>query len=99
MSAGGGATITHAGETLRFTGELTRAQIAGLWRQLPKTLDGVREIDLGAVARIDSAGLALLSLLAARCGSGVVRGSPTGLEELRGAYRLAPGTLAFAYGA
>jgi phospholipid transport system transporter-binding protein len=48
------------------------------------------------VARVDSAGVALLAELATRSGTTVViDGTPPGLVELRAAYRLAP-TLAFA---
>lgn len=88
-------TIAHAGGTLRFAGPLTRAHIAPLWSQLPKGFDGTHAFDLTAVERIDSAGLALLSLLAARCDAVSIIGSPPGLVELRAAYRLAP-SLAFA---
>ena len=54
------ASVTRAGEALRFAGVLLRAQVPALWKQLP-AIDGVRVLDLGAVASIDSAGLALLA--------------------------------------
>lgn len=88
------ATIARTGETLRFGGALLRGGIAALWPQVPTVLDGVRRIDLTAVERIDSAGLALVSLLAARCGAVGIDGSPEGFAELRAAYRLGHG-LAF----
>jgi phospholipid transport system transporter-binding protein len=88
------ATITRTGETLRFDGALLRGGIAALWPRITPALDGVRRFDLTAVERIDSAGLALVSLLAARCGAVDIDGSPEGFAELRAAYRLGHG-LAF----
>lgn len=88
------ATIACTGETLRFGGALLRGGIAALWPQVPTALDGVQRFDLTAVERIDSAGLALVSLLAARCGAVEIDGSPEGYAELRAAYRLGHG-LAF----
>lgn len=90
----GPATIARNGETLRFGGALLRGGIAALWPQVPVALDGVTRIDLTAVERIDSAGLALVSLLASRCGTVAIDGSPEGFAELRAAYRLGHG-LAF----
>ncbi len=90
----GGPTLTRSGDTLRFDGALLRGGIAALWPQVPGALDGVQRIDLTAVERIDSAGLALVSLLAARCGAVAIDGSPEGFAELRAAYRLGHG-LAF----
>lgn len=87
-------TIARTGETLRFGGALLRGDIAALWPQVPAALDGVTRIDLTAVERIDSAGLALVSLLATRCGTVAIDGSPEGFAELRAAYRLGHG-LAF----
>lgn len=90
------ASVRCDGDALVFTGALLRDDVAALWRQVPKTLDGVRRLDVRAVERIDSAGLALLAELCARTGSEVaVAGAPDGLAELRGAYRLSP-TLGFA---
>ena len=86
--------IVRTGETLRFDGALLRGDIAALWPLAPIALDGVRCFDLTAVERIDSAGLALLSLLAARCGAVRIDGNPEGFTELRAAYRLGHG-LAF----
>jgi phospholipid transport system transporter-binding protein len=87
-------SIVRADETLRFEGPLRRDAIAALWTRVPDDLHGVRRFDLGAVASIDSAGLALVSLLAARCGPVEIEGSPDGFAELRAAYRLGHG-LAF----
>lgn len=86
--------IVRADETLRFEGPLHRDAIAALWLRIPEDLQGVRRFDLGAVGSIDSAGLALVSLLAARCGAVEIEGSPEGFAELRAAYRLGHG-LAF----
>lgn len=89
------ARMERAGDALRFTGTLQRAEVAALWKQLPK-LDGVRRLDLTGVDRVDSAGLALLAEIASRCGAAVqVDGEPAGLQDLRSAYRLDAG-LAFA---
>lgn len=86
--------IVLAGETLRFKGPLHRHAVAALWLRIPADLRGVRLFDLDAVESIDSAGLALISLLAARCGTVEIAGSPEGFAELRAAYRLGHG-LAF----
>lgn len=79
--------VGRAGEVLRFAGALSRANVPALWKRLP-ALDGVRRLDLRAVASVDSAGLALLAELAARTGATAVDGEPPGLAELRSAYRL-----------
>ena len=76
------------GDTLRFQGPLTRDSVPVHWGRLPADHRGVKRFDLRAVAYIDSAGLALLSLLATRCGGVEVEGDPEGLADLRGAYRL-----------
>ncbi len=88
------SSIVQTGETLRFEGPLQRSAIAALWSRVPRDLQGVRRFDLRAVESIDSAGLALISLLAARCGAVEIDGSPEGFAELRAAYRLGHG-LAF----
>jgi phospholipid transport system transporter-binding protein len=82
------ARIARDGETLRFDGSLIRAVVPGLWPTSNASVEGVRRFDLRAVDRVDSAGLALLSLLAERCGEVAIDGSPAGLSELRAAYRL-----------
>ncbi|MEO6155651.1 MAG: STAS domain-containing protein, partial [Thermomonas sp.] len=56
---------------------------------LPANMTNVRRIDLSAVERLDSSGLALLSTLSSRAeGSVSVVGNPPGLDALRAAYRL-----------
>jgi phospholipid transport system transporter-binding protein len=85
------AGIRRDGDALVFTGALLRDDVARTWRQASAALDGVRRFDVQAVARIDSAGLALLAELAARAGGAIaVDGAPAGLAELRAAYRLDP---------
>ncbi len=89
------AQVTRAGEALSFAGVLSRGQVAGLWRRMPP-LDGVKSLDLGAVAAIDSAGLALLAEIAERTGTvpDVIvspDAPPEGLSELQAAYRLDAG--------
>jgi len=83
--------VHRDGDALVFAGALLREDVAALWRPASSALDGVRRLDVTAVERIDSAGLALLAELAARAGGDVaVDGAPAGLAELRGAYRLSP---------
>ncbi len=81
-------TLTRNGDALAFAGALDRASVATLWPQAQALLAGVRRLDLNAVTRVDSAGLALLAELAARIGDVTVTGRPDGLDELRAAYRL-----------
>ncbi|WP_250064087.1 STAS domain-containing protein [Stenotrophomonas mori] len=81
--------------TLHLTGTLDRAAATRLWPQLLGQAARLRHLDLGAVERVDSAGVALLAELAARIRANghaaTLSGSPAGLEELCAAYRLAPG--------
>lgn len=85
------AGLRRDGDALVFTGALLRDDVAALWRQVPKALADMRRLDVRAVERIDSAGLALLAELAAQAGGDVViDGTPEGLVELRSAYRLSP---------
>jgi phospholipid transport system transporter-binding protein len=82
-------TLVVDGDTLRFGGDLLRDAVPGALASAPADLRAIRRFDLGAVDAIDSAGLALLSLLADRCGGGVaIVGDPAGFSELRRAYRL-----------
>jgi phospholipid transport system transporter-binding protein len=91
------ASLSRDGDALVFTGALLRSAIATLWPSASKTVDGVRRFDLRAVERIDSAGLAFLSQLAALAGGDVaIDGTPAGLAELSAAYRLSS-SLAFAH--
>ena len=80
--------LVRDGGTLRFRGRLSRDAVAGLWARLAADPAGLRHLDLCAVESIDSAGLALISLLATRSGGVSVEGCPEGFAELRGAYRL-----------
>ena len=91
------AGVAREGDALRFSGALLGANAPGAWRlAIALPLQGVHRFDLGAVARVDSAGVALLAELAARCGGEItLGGDPAGLSELRAAYRLSP-SLAFA---
>lgn len=89
-STDGKSSAVRAGEILRFTGALLRGDIAALWPQVSTLLDGTRRIDLTAVERVDSAGLALLAELAERVDGLLIDGAPAGLTELRAAYRLNP---------
>lgn len=88
------AALHVSGDTLRVEGALVRAAVVRLWPQVPAALPGVVRLDLTATNRIDSAGLALLALVAGRCadgGAGLhVDGEPPGYAALRAAYRLGP---------
>lgn len=85
------AAVHREGGALVFSGALLRDDVARLWPAAIAALDGARSLDLAAVPRIDSAGLAMLSALSARTGGGLApTGSPEGLAELRAAYRLSP---------
>lgn len=87
--------VRRDGDALIFSGALLRDGVTALWKQIGAPA-GVRRLDLRAVERLDSAGLALLAELAARAGAEVtIDGEPVGLTELRAAYRLTP-NLAFA---
>ncbi len=87
------ASVQRNGTALVFGGVLDRTAVTTLWPSL-SSLEGVRQLDLTAVTRVDSAGLALLAELAARLrGQGSapdIVGSPAGFNELSAAYRLAP---------
>jgi len=96
MPASDALQVTRDGDTLVFSGALSREAIASAWSRALAQVAGVRRLSLEAVPSVDSAGLALLAELAARAGGGItVVGTPRGLDELRSAYRLDP-TLAFA---
>ena len=91
------SAVARDGDCLRFHGPLQRGAVAGLWKAALPLVAGVQRIELADVTAVDSAGIALLAELAARSGADPrVEGSPPGLAELRGAYRLGPG-LAFAH--
>lgn len=89
MPASERTSVRRDGGSLVFSGALLRDAVAGLWPDAVAALDGAGRLDLTAVPRIDSAGLAMLSALSARTDGGMaISGSPEGLEELRAAYRL-----------
>ena len=71
---------------------LDRAAATAAWPALLAQLPGAQVLDVAAVQRLDSAGLALLAEAADRLsaqGAAVqVTGAPEGLAELRAAYRL-----------
>lgn len=95
--ASSASQVRRDGDALIFSGALLRGGVTALWKQIGAPT-GVRRLDLRAVERLDSAGLALLAELAARAGAGAdvaIDGEPAGLAELRAAYRLTP-NLAFA---
>ncbi|PJJ97721.1 anti-sigma B factor antagonist [Lysobacteraceae bacterium NML91-0213] len=82
-------TVVREGDALVFAGALLRDGVSALWPAALRVVGGARRFDLGAVTRIDSAGLALLSALSAQAGGDVlVVGEPAGLLELRAAYRM-----------
>ena len=89
------ATLRRDGDTLRLGGALVAAAIAGLWPSALAAVDGATRIDVGAVTRVDSAGVALLAELMQRAGASALAGDPPGLSALRAAYRLTP-ALAYA---
>lgn len=80
------ATVRQDGDTLAFGGALDRAAASQLWPQVRNA--SARRLDLRAVDNVDSAGLALLAELCERLGIAEVVGEPSGLTELRAAYRL-----------
>lgn len=82
------ATVIRDGDALVFTGTLDRAAVPGLWKAALPLLAGIARLELGKVEAVDSAGVALLAELADRAQGAVLNGNPTGLAELRSAYRL-----------
>lgn len=87
------ASARVEGDALHLAGTLDRDAVVLLWPRLVRQLGALRRLDLHAVERVDSAGVALLAELAARLpgnGGGAISGSPAGLDELRAAYRLSP---------
>lgn len=88
------ATVQIDGPRACFTGVLDREAVVALWPQLKALPRTVTALELGAVTRLDSAGLALLAELAALARTDgrtlVLNGSPAGFNELSAAYRLAP---------
>ena len=82
------ASFARHDDALVFTGALDRAAAVALWPQLRRERADIARLDLAAVTRVDSAGLAMLAELAQDRPGLVVTGSPPGLEALRAAYRL-----------
>ena len=91
MPSSNDATVRRDGDALVFTGALSRDVVRALWPQASAAIAGVRRFDLRGVPSVDSAGLALLAELAERAGGVSLEGEPTGLRELRTAYRLDAG--------
>lgn len=84
--------------TVHVGGRLDRTTVARLHPELQRALAGAVHVNLSKVTHVDSAGVALLSVvLAGRVPAVEVVPPPpgAGLDELRGAYRLDE-TLAFA---
>ena len=84
------AALRRDGDTLHVNGALVSAAIAGLWPAALAQQAGARRIDVEAVARVDSAGVAFLAELAQRAAGAEIAGDPPGLSALRAAYRLTP---------
>lgn len=82
------SSVTRDRDALVFSGTLDRTAVPALWKTCAPWLTGITRIELAAVDRVDSAGVALLAELAALTGADVVEGNPAGLAELRRAYRL-----------
>ncbi len=81
-------SVSRREDALVFDGVLTRPVVASAWRAAEPLLTGATRIDLTAVSRLDSAGLALLATLARAAGIRDIEGTPAGHAELRAAYRL-----------
>ncbi|NYZ61971.1 STAS domain-containing protein [Luteimonas sp. SJ-16] len=77
------------GDALAVSGVVAAASVPALWAQAAPLRAGATRLDLHAVSAVDSAGLALLAELA-DAGGLTVDGSPPGLADLCGAYRLTP---------
>ncbi|MGH8039874.1 MAG: STAS domain-containing protein [Stenotrophomonas sp.] len=88
------ASLQLDGSRARVVGVLDRDAVVSLWPTLKALPAAVTELDLTAVTRVDSAGLALLAELTAQARSNgrtlVLNGTPAGFNELSAAYRLAP---------
>lgn len=83
------ASLRVDGDALVFAGALDRPAVAALWPIAIAAIGQARRFDLRTVSHVDSAGLALLTELAARRDYALgLEGDPPGLAELRAAYRL-----------
>lgn len=80
------------GDTLHLSGVLDRQAVTAVWPQVQALAGRYQRLDLSAVPRLDSAGVALLAELATRVRAQgqalAVQGTPEGFNELRAAYRL-----------
>ncbi len=92
MTSSATARVHRDGDALAFAGAVTAATVPALWSAARGLRGGAARLDLHAVTALDSAGLALLAELAelADAGTLAVDGTPPGLTELCGAYRLTP---------
>lgn len=80
------AQVRRDGGVLRIEGALDRAAVPAAWAVLRPVLAGATSVDVTAVPRVDSAGLALLAELSS---AGLrIDGVPAGLADLSAAYRL-----------
>lgn len=86
-------SLERRDDVLHLSGPVTGLTVVELDRK-SLTLDGIRAISLDAVTTVDTVGVALIAQLVARASrSGSrpqVTGSPSGLNELCLAYRIAP---------
>ena len=82
------SSVRRDGERMVFTGDLDRGAATQLWPQASASAVGAKVLDVGNVASVDSAGLAMLVALARQVGITTVIGAPIGYAELRAAYRL-----------
>lgn len=80
--------VTRRDDALVFDGVLTRPVVASAWRQAQALIADAQVLDVSTVARIDSAGLAMLAALARSTGIARINGTPAGYTELRAAYRM-----------
>ncbi len=89
MTSPATARVHRDGDALAFAGAVTAATVPALWSAARGLRGGAARLDLHAVTALDSAGLALLAELA-DAGTLAVDGTPPGLTDLCGAYRLTP---------
>lgn len=87
------ASLRLDDRVLHLTGRIDRRTVPALWRALPPGT--FTQIDLGGVVALDTTGLALVAEARARVdkpagAAEAIVGAPTGFDELRSAYRLAP---------
>ena len=89
MTTPAAASVRRDGDALAFAGAVSAVAVPALWNEARRLRAGASRLDLHDVTALDSAGLALLAELAAD-GPLDVHGTPPGLTELCGAYRLTP---------